>query len=325
MAERKPGILVLVAESERELPGLEALRDEASITYANREETVKKQLPSTDILVVADFRTGMLERVWPDEHRLRWVHATSAGVDALMFPALAQSDIPVTNARGIFDRGIAEYVLGAILLFAKDFMGNLRLQQSRYWQHRETELIDAREVLVVGAGSIGREVASLLRAAGMRVYGTARSDREQPPFEHVYAQEKLPELLPSADYVVITAPLTAETEGLFDAEMLRSMKPGARLINVARGPIVKTDDLVQALQEQVIDGAALDVFEEEPLPAGHPLWQMPQVMISAHMAGDFIGWREALAQQFIDNFRRWQKGEEMFNLVDKQQGFSAGD
>lgn len=318
-----PNITVLTAPDESALPGLEDLGGRARVRYARDEAALAEALPDTDILLVTDFRTDMLRKVWPAEHRIRWVHATSAGVDALMFPELVDSDIVVTNARGVFNRGIAEYVLGAILMFAKDTLANLRLQRAHQWRHRETELVRKQTALIVGAGSIGREVAGFLRAAGMRVLGTARSARKDEAFDAVYANDDLHRVLPEADYVVITAPLTEQTEGLFDAAAFERMKASARLINVGRGPIVKEAALIEALQSGQIGGAALDVFETEPLPADNPLWDMPEVMISAHMAGDFIGWRRALGEQFVENFRRWAGGDALFNVVDKTRGYVA--
>jgi len=310
-------IIVLTAEDEADLPGLDDLPADAKVTHVRDEAALREGLTRADILVVTDFRSGMIERCWPEQPSIRWVHATSAGVDALMFPALAKSDIPVTNARGIFNRGIAEYVLGAILMFAKDTLGNLHYQRQQRWQHRETRLISGQQALVIGAGSIGTTVGQLLSAAGLDVIGTARSERKIEGFRKVHAQSQLPDLLPHADYVVITAPLTPDTEGLFDEAAFKSLKPSAHLINVGRGPIVKTEALLQALQAGYLAGAALDVFEEEPLPEDHPLWQKPNVMISAHMAGDFIGWRRALGEQFTDNFFRWQGGNSLNNQVDK--------
>ncbi|MBZ2189486.1 D-2-hydroxyacid dehydrogenase [Alcanivorax sp. JB21] len=311
----KPVIAVLTAEDEDMLPGLE-VGDTATLLHVRDATALRDALQRADILVVTDFRTGMLEDCWPENSPVRWVHATSAGVDALMIPPLKSSDIIITNARGVFDRGIAEYVLGAVLLFAKDTLENLRLQRARQWQHRETALIRDARALVVGAGSIGREVAHMLRAVGMQVTGTARSAREDPAFDKVCASEQLPTLLPGADYIVITAPLTADTQGLFDAGMLARCKTGAVLINVGRGPIVRSDALLDALDNGPLAGAALDVFEQEPLPKDHPLWQHPKVMISAHMAGDFHGWRRALAEQFLSNLARWQRNEDLFNQVD---------
>lgn len=310
-------VLVLVAAGENELPGLGGLPEDVRVETVSDETQLRELLPDADVLVVTDFRTGLLERCWPEKPRLHWVHATSAGVDALMFPALVESDIPITNARGVFDRGIAEYVLGAVLLFAKDTLTNLALQRKHRWQHRDTEMIAGARALVVGAGSIGGEVASLLRAVGMHVTGIARTARADERFDQVLAQEQLFACLPQADYVVITAPLTPDTEGLFDQRAFAAMKPGARLINVGRGPIVLTDDLLAVLQAGEIGGAALDVFETEPLPAEHPLWDAPNVMISAHMAGDFNGWQQALGEQFVANFKGWAQGKALFNQVAK--------
>lgn len=310
-------ILVLVAPGEPPLPGLESLPNGIELTTVSAEVQLREQLPQTDILVVTDFRTGLLESCWPAQHSIKWVHATSAGVDAVLFPALVESDLVLTNARGVFDLGIAEYVLGAVLLFAKDTLGNLQHQRAHQWQHRETDLISGKQALVIGAGSIGGEVARLLSALGLEVTGVARSARETPHFKRVVANDDLHKYLPSADYVVITAPLTPTTEGLINQRTLAQMKPEAVLINVGRGAVVVTDDLVGALQQKVIAGAALDVFEPEPLPPNHPLWDMPNVMMSAHMSGDFVGWRQALGEQFKANLERWLASEALFNQVDK--------
>ncbi|MBD3645470.1 D-2-hydroxyacid dehydrogenase [Alcanivorax sp.] len=314
-------ITVLLAEDEPALPGLDTLTGHARVQEVRTPDELRAALPDTQVLVVTDFRTGLLEEVWPDNCPVRWVHATSAGVDALMIDPIKHSDIVVTNARGIFDRGIAEYVLGALLLFAKDTLTNLALQAENRWQHRETRLLKGSRALIVGAGSIGREVATVLRAMGMEVIGTARRARQDSAFDRVHRQQDLPALLGDADYVVITAPLTPDTEGLFDAAQFRRMKPGAILVNVGRGAIVSTDALFQALQTGRLGGAALDVFEQEPLPADHPLWDQPNVMLSAHMAGDFIGWRAALGQQFVDNFHRWRRGQPLINPVNKEYGY----
>ncbi|WP_022961028.1 D-2-hydroxyacid dehydrogenase [Halopseudomonas pelagia] len=310
-------LLVLVAPGETELPGLDGLPEDVVVQTVSAEADLREALPHADVLVVTDFRTGLLERCWPAEPKLKWVHATSAGVDALLFPALAESAIAITNAKGIFDRGIAEYVLGAVLLFAKDSLGNLALQRQHRWQHRDTEMISQRRALIVGAGSIGGEVACLLKAVGMQVTGIARRAREDIRFDAVLGNDCLYECLGVADYVVITAPLTEDTQGLFDQRAFAAMKAGARLINVGRGPIVKTDALLAALQSGHLAGAALDVFEQEPLPEGHPLWDQANVMISAHMAGDFIGWQTALGEQFVANFQGWQQGQALFNQVKK--------
>lgn len=320
----RPVVAVLSAPAEGPPPGLDPLHELAEVHYTTDEAELAEVIGEADVLLVTDFRTDILESLWPRARRLQWIHATSAGVDTLMFPALVESDIPVTNARGIFDRSIAEYVLGAILAFAKDLPRSMELKRQCRWQHRDTGRIDGRRILIVGAGSIGRATARLCAAAGMTVDGLARRAREDDPdFRRVYASDDLQNALRGTDYVVVTAPLTPATRGLFDDEAFAAMKRGSVFINVGRGPIVKTDALLRALQSQHLAGAALDVFEEEPLPDTHPLWTRENVIITAHMAGDFIGWREALSAQFLENFRRWLDGEVLMNVVHKGKGYGA--
>lgn len=298
--------------------GIDRVHAHATVREATDGDSLARHLPETDILLVTDFRNNALADNWHLATRLKWIHATSAGVDQLLFDELRKSDVIVTNARGFFDRAIAEYVLGVILTFAKDTRANIAYQAKREWCHRDTETIAHKHVLVVGAGSIGREIGSICRAVGMRVSGVARSAREgDGVFAAIHATSSLLEHLPDSDYVVISAPLTESTRHLFDDTAFAAMHAGARLINVGRGPIVDTAALRRALDSGAIAGAALDVFEQEPLPADHPLWQNDNVLMSAHMAGDFIGWREALIDQFLDNFARWQQGAELYNVVKK--------
>ncbi|MCK7542773.1 D-2-hydroxyacid dehydrogenase [Marinobacter bryozoorum] len=322
--DQKPVITVLTAPGEPEPPGIEAVRARGEVRLAWDEATLREALPGSRVMMVTDFRTEALAAAWPTADKLEWIHATSAGVDALMFPALIDSDVTVTNARGIFDRSIAEYVLCTMLMFAKDFPRSMRLQAGHKWKHRDTERAEGREVLIVGAGSIGRQIARLARAVGMNPHGVARRARSgDEDFVAVHANEQLFDQLEVADFVVIAAPLTPQTEGLFDQKAFAAMKKEARLINIGRGPIVNTKDLIDALNKGEIAGAALDVFEEEPLPEDHPLWEMGNVILTPHMSGDFIGWRRALTDQFLENFDRWHKGEDLFNHVDKKLGYAG--
>jgi phosphoglycerate dehydrogenase-like enzyme len=321
MPPATPTVAILCGEHRP--PGMAEVEAAAELRYASARE-LPVALRGADVLFVWDFLSTAVPDAWPSADRLRWVHIASAGVDRLLFPELVQSPVVVTNSRGVFDRPIAEYVLGLILAFAKDLPATLDLQRERSWRHRETERIDTQRVLVVGAGPIGRAIGRLLSAAGMTVTGMGRTARPtDPDLGPVHASRELASLLPEADYVVVAAPLTEETRGMLDAAAFARMKPSARLINVARGPIVVEQDLVAALHEGEIAGAALDVFATEPLPPHHPLWTAPHVIISPHMSGDFIGWLDALAQLFARNFRRWLAGEELLNVVDKHLGYVA--
>lgn len=323
-ASSKPVVTVLTAPGENAPPGIEEVEARAEVRFASDEQTLRDTLPGTDVMMVTDFRTAALEAAWPAADRLQWIHATSAGVDALMFPALIDSEVTVTNARGIFDRSIAEYVACTMLMFAKDFPQSVRLQLQHEWQHRDTERAQNKRVLVVGAGSIGHQIARLAKGLGMEPHGIARTaKKDDPDFVAIHSNEELFDQLPQADYVVIAAPLTPQTEGLFDRKAFAAMKKTARVINIGRGPIVKTDDLMQALDDGEIAGAGLDVFEEEPMPKGHPLWDYDNVIMTAHMAGDFIGWKRALTEQFLENFDLWKQNKDRFNLVDKKLGYAS--
>lgn len=313
--------MLVVLCGDKRPPGMDGIEKVAVVRYTEANE-LADSLRGADALFVYDFLSTAVPGAWAAADRLRWLHIASAGVDPVLFPALVESDVVLTNSRGVFDDSIAEYVLGVVLAFAKDFARSLVLQSETRWKHRETERIAGREVLVVGTGPIGRAIARLLRAAGMRVSGAGRSAREgDPDFGTVHASSELGEYLPSADYVVAVAPLTEQTKGLFDASAFAAMKPSARFVNVGRGELVVTGDLIEALRSGKIAGAALDVFETEPLPADNPLWAMDNVLISPHMSGDFAGWRDTLVEVFTANFHRWAAGEPLRNVVDKKLGY----
>jgi phosphoglycerate dehydrogenase-like enzyme len=306
---------------DKQPPDMDGIEKRALVRYTDGPN-LADALHGADALFVYDFLSTAVPAAWRAADRLRWLHIASAGVDPVLFPGLRDSDVVLTNSRGVFDDSIAEYVLGVILTFAKDFARSLDLQRETRWQHRESERISGREVVIVGTGPIGRAIARLLRAAGMRVVGAGRTARDSDPdFGTVYPSAELEEHLPSADYVVAVAPLTEQTKGLFDARALAAMKPSARFINVGRGELVVTGDLVEAVRAGKIAGAALDVFETEPLPADSPLWTMENVLVSPHMSGDFIGWRTKLVEVFAENFRRWLAGEPLQNVVDKKLGY----
>ncbi len=300
---------------------MEPIERAATVRYADADE-LPDALRGADALFVYDFLSRAVPGAWHAADRLRWLHIASAGVDPVMFPELRDSDVVLTNSRGVFDSAIAEYVLGVVIAFAKDFAGSLRLQQRRTWRHRETERVAGTSALVVGTGPIGRAIARLLSAVGMRVTGAGRRARDDDPdFGRVVASEDLTRHLPDFDVVVAVAPLTEQTRGMFDASAFAAMRPGARFVNVGRGELVVTEDLVSALRDGHLSGAALDVFEQEPLPPESPLWTMENVLVSAHMSGDFVGWRNALVDVFADNFARWCGGRPLRNVVDKRLGY----
>lgn len=304
--------------------GMTEVEAVAEVRYVT-ENGLVEALPGADVLLVWDFRAGTLRHAWPVADRLRWVHAASAGVNHVLTPEVVASDVVVTNSRGVFDEPMAEYVLAMALALAKDLPTTLNRQRERRWHHRETERLGGKRALVAGTGPIGRAIGRKLAAAGMTVSGLGRTPRtEDPDLGEVFPMSSLSEVLPDMDWVVLAAPLTDETRGMIDAKALAAMKPTARLVNVGRGPLVVQDDLVAALAEGALAGAALDVFVDEPLPVSSPLWEMPNVIVSPHMSGDVVGWRSELVALFLDNLTRYLDGEPLRNVVDKARGYVPG-
>ncbi|WP_455353593.1 D-2-hydroxyacid dehydrogenase [Streptomyces sp. SYSU K217416] len=312
----EPTLLVLDADPP---PRLGRLTGRARVLHADAH-TLAERLPLADALLVWDFTSDAVRHAWPGGGpRPRWVHTASAGVDHLLCPELAASDTVVTNARGIFDQPIAEYVAGLVLAFAKDLPGTLENQRRRRWQHRETLRVAGTRATVVGSGPIGRAIARTLEALGLTVALVGRTARSG-----VRGPEDLDKLLSRADWVVCAAPLTGETRGMFDAARFGVMQPSARFINVGRGPLVVEEDLLAALTKRWIGGAALDVFAHEPLSERSPLWDVPGLIVSPHMSGDTVGWRDDLAAQFVELYEMWADGKPLPNVVDKKRGYVTG-
>lgn len=301
--------------------GLERVAARAEIRYTEAGD-LPQALDGAQALFLWDFFSPAVQQAWPHTAALEWIHVAAAGVDSLMFEELSNSAVTVTNAQGIFDRPIAEYVLAAIFAHAKDFAGSLRHQQNREWVHRETQQVHGSTALVIGTGAIGRETARLLRAVGIAVTGAGRTAREQDPdFGTVIDSAELDLHVGDFDHVINAAPLTPQTTGLVGEKTLAAMREGAHLINIGRGESVDEQALVRQLQAGRLSRATLDVFVEEPLSQDSPLWDMEAVTISAHMSGDVQGWRDALAEQFVRNAERWLDGEPLRNVVDTAKGY----
>ncbi|MEV1069456.1 D-2-hydroxyacid dehydrogenase [Streptomyces sp. NPDC050263] len=311
-----PTLLVLDAEP---LPRLGRLTGQVRVLHTD-EASLAARLPQADVLLVWDFTSHAVRAAWPGEgSRPRWVHTASAGVDHLMCPELAASDTVVTNARGIFDEPIAEYVAALVLAMAKDLPRTVELQQRGEWRHRESRRVAGTRAVVVGSGPIGRAITRTLKALGMTTAIVGRVPRTG-----IHGPEDLDRLLARADWVIAAAPLTEQTTGMFDLRRFGVMQPSARFVNVGRGPLVVEDALVRALERRWIAGAALDVLTAEPLAPDSPLWHVPGLLISPHMSGDTVGRRDELGAQFVELFERWAAGRSLKNVVDKQRGYVPG-
>ncbi|PGF16232.1 hydroxyacid dehydrogenase [Natrinema sp. CBA1119] len=263
-----------------------------------------------DAVVTLEYREAFLD--------LEWVHSIQAGVDRFPFDDLAERGVVLTNSTGIHDRTVGETVAGYLLMFARRLHDHVSNQQERRWNRPEWDeafTLPGSTACVVGTGTLGRGVAETLGALGVRVTGVRRSDDPVPGFDEIYATERLLEGISSAEFVIVTVPLTDETHHLFDAESFEAMRDDAYFVNVARGPVVDEPALIDALEADSLAGAALDVFEEEPLPEESPLWGMDEVLISPHCAAYTRDYFRDVGDIVRENVDRLADGEEFHNRV----------
>ncbi|MFI5287197.1 MAG: D-2-hydroxyacid dehydrogenase [Candidatus Dormibacteria bacterium] len=308
-------------------PGLPEDRSGASYVFADTDAQLQSAIQDADVVFGWNYFTNpkMLQRALPFAHHLRWVQAAGVGIERLLFPELINSDVILTNGAGVYEQTIAEYAVMLMLLFAKDVVQTVHDQQAHRWEFRgpKNDTLQGRELVVVGVGGIGRAIARQGRTFGMKTIGVARSGRDgDADFDIIHPISDLLRVLPTADYVVLIVPSTPDTNGMMGEEAFRLMKPSARLINLGRGELVVEAALLAALRNGEIAGAALDVFWKEPLPKDHPLWDMPNVIVSPHIAGDVATTPEQFVELFLNNLSRWQSGQELVNVVDKQLGFA---
>ena len=254
---------------------------------------------------------------------LRWVHLPGAGVDHPAFRRLLDRGIRLTNSAGSRAEPIAQSAIAGLLMLARHFPHHLDAQRRHAWEPLDNAAapdLRGQTLLVFGLGSIGAAIARIARAIGLHVVGVRRSPaRPDDPVDELHTPDALDALLPRADWLAIASPLTPQTRGLFDAAMLARLPRGAHLINVARGPIVDEPALIEALRSGRLAGAYLDVFEEEPLPAGSPLWDLPRVIVTPHNAGTAQGNEQRAAEIFFENLGHWARNEALRNEV-----FEAG-
>ena len=322
---RDAPLVVVLGEADDPPPGVEAAAAHVRLRTASSDEELLALAPEAEAVYAWRADRGRLPAAWSRFERLRWIQSASAGVDSLLFPELVESDVVVTNARGVFDDAIAEWVIGMLLAFAGETLRTLALQREARWEHRETRRLASARLVVVGPGPIGRAVARRAAAFGMQVTAVGRAERRDEELGRVEPVERLHEVLATADHVVNCLPLTPATIGIFDAAAFAAMPEASIFVNVGRGGTVDERALVDALRTGGIAGAALDVFAEEPLPSQSPLWAMPNVVVSPHMCGDFQGWEREAVAIFVDNIGRWVRGEPLRNIVDTRLGFGVDE
>ena len=289
------------------------------------EEAFLRILPGAEVL----FAWGLARRHVDKADALRWLHTPLAGVDRVLNPDLVKSPIRVTSSRGVNSVAVAEHTLGLILAMTRGIADSVRARDEKRWAQQDLygrqpplDELHGKLLGILGLGDIGRQLAVRARALGMRVWGLVRTARPAPDcVDRLLAAGKEDTLLRESDVLVLAVPLTRATHGLIGERQLRSMKHSALLVNIGRGELVQESALVRALREGWIAGAGLDVFAREPLPPASPLWSLPQVVMTPHVAGTHPQYMARSADLFLQNLKRYLAGEPLINQVDKQAGY----
>ncbi len=295
---------------------LELLTREAPdivLSIGTDAQTLRSDAALADAVLLAPRYGSVLTDLWRDLRNVRWIHTLAAGVESLPFDLLRRSEVVVTNSRGLYADALAEFAIAAMLWFAKDLRRLIRSQEERRWEPYVVERLEGQTVGIIGFGGIGQAVGRRASALGMQIL-TIRRRQEfgEPTIEDVFAQ---------SDFVVLCAPLTPGTHRLASRERIASMKPSAVFINIGRAGTVDEDALVDALRNQRIRGAALDVFGIEPLPTDHPFWQLENVLLSPHTADHTADSHLRAMQFFVENLRRFRAGDSLENVVDKVEQY----
>ena len=325
----KPNVLVVCPPNHYVLRSFEAIRPQCGeLSNGHGFPELQELARTADVIVYLPppFAAVSLEAIWPFARRVRWIHSMSAGVEKVLFPALIASPVPVTNARGVFKRSLAEFVVLGMLYFFKHVRRLVESQRAHQWDDFTVEWLPGKIMGIVGYGEIGRECAILAKALGVKIYAIRRNPERSADdrvVDRMFRTDQLPEMLREVDILVAAAPLTPETHHMLSDSEFGVMKPSAIVMNVGRGPVIDEAALIRALQAKQIRGAALDVFENEPLSPESPFWNMENVLLSPHCT-DRTGdpdWLDLSAQAFVSNFERYVAGEPLANVVDKKAGY----
>ena len=317
-------VLFIANPSASYVRALDRLPQPVEVLVGETPEFLANAAPKADVILNAFHDGSKIQSILPLAQRLRWVHALSAGVDKVLTPELTESPVPLTNGRAVFGPALAEFTIAAILFFAKDLRRLVRSQEAGRWDQFDVALLRGQTLGVVGYGGIGREAGKLAHALGMQVMAIRRRQQlydGDSTVDRAFAPDQLHDMLALSDYVLVATPLTSETRGMIGEAELGAMKNSAVMINVGRGPLIVESALIRALCEKRIRGAALDVFDIEPLPDGHAFYGMENVLLSPHSADHTHGWLESAFERFIELFQRFRDGQPLDYVVDKKAGY----
>ena len=325
---KKIKLLVIGPPDHYSLRNLDKIGQYADISIGETPEFIKEHSGDAEVVLIVGLHGKSIpfSNLLPHLKSAKWVHSLSAGVEKFMIPEFIENPIPLTNARGVFKRSLADFAVLGILYFIKKVRMMVDNQREHKWESFNVGWVPDKVVGIVGYGEIGRECGLLAKALGMKVHAVRRNpDRSQkdPVLERVFPSAQLNEMLHDVDVVIAAAPLTDETRHMLSHAQFSAMKSSAIVINVGRGPVIDEAALIDALQSKKIGGAALDVFEEEPLSPESPLWDMKNVLISPHCTDrtENPDWLDLSMQFFLENFERYRKGERLENIVDKKAGY----
>lgn len=324
-------LLVVGEKDAPELTVLEALPSRPlgvgrTLAALRSSGVTDEQLLSVDVLLAAGWgaeSSAALEEIVCALPALRLVHTATAGVGHLLVPSVMRRDIILTNSKSVFSVALAEWAIAAMLFFSKNMLRLAEQKARREWTKFDVQPLRRKTLAIVGYGSIGQTTARLASAFGMRILALTRSARSthDPLVHQWYLTSQLDSMLAEADYVVMSTPQTPETTKLMGAKQFEAMPAHAVFINIGRGACVDETALIAALTERRIAGAALDVFETEPLPEASPLWVFPNVLISPHCADFLPKCQHESLRLFLTNAQRFEAGEELLNVVDKHIGY----
>src|SRR2546422_7557616 len=318
MSNRDVPILVFANLSERHLAQIRAVDPRVRVTLAAGQSQNAADVSTAEIMVGWKIPREEIQHA----SGLKWIHSTAAGVDEILYPEVYERELVITASNGIH-APLIEHVFAFILAFERRLHIAMRQQLQRRWDrsHALGGEVAGKTLGILGLGTIGREIARKAQVFDLRVIGTRRTPAPIPGVETVLGPEGLPDVLRESDIVVVALPLTERTRGLLGEREFRMMKPTALFINIGRGPIVQEAALVRALRERWIAGAALDVFEQEPLPADSPLYDLENAIITPHVSGASPRYMDRAVLLFCENLHHYLRGEPLRNLVDKQRGY----
>jgi phosphoglycerate dehydrogenase-like enzyme len=298
--------------------------DNVSILISNNIEELKANASKADAILYAYLDARLLANVLPLANRVRWVHCLWTGVEGILVPELLAHPALLTNARGAFKGPLADWVIAVMLFFAFDLRRVIRQQEQAVWEPFVGDTLNGRTLGVVGYGAIGSAAATRAQTFGMNIAALRRRlelFEGNTTVDRSYSPSQLKEMMAASDYVLVTTPLTAVTRGLIGEAEIEAMKSTAVIINIGRGPVIDEASLIRALESGRIRGAALDVFNTEPLPSNHPFWRMPNVLLSPHTADRVSGFLEPAFECFRENLNRFINGQQLLNVVDKSAGY----